>query len=79
MIKGAELVYYGKRNKYHTPFNKYVYIESGMHWYRELGEGVWISDDEFPDTQDVDYGVFVNKEYLNNFEMTGRIIKNGDT
>lgn len=57
----SEVYYYaGETNDYFTQGNKYKVIEVGHHWIKELGRVAWLTNDEYPYTNDIDYGVSVD-------------------
>lgn len=57
-------MYIGKRSSLLTPGRTYMVIDTGEHWHHSFGYGVWFTNDEDPETTDVDYGVFVNEKYF---------------
>lgn len=42
-----------------TNGNTYKVIGTGQHWHREFGFCVWMTNDEYPDTKDEDYGTSI--------------------
>lgn len=53
-------IYIGESNEHWTYGETYTVISSGHHWHKGWGYGTWVTCDEYPDTTDEDYGVFVD-------------------
>ena len=51
--------YTGLNSDYFTNGKRYKVVETGQHWFKEWGEGAWMTTDEYPNTSDVDYACFV--------------------
>lgn len=55
-------IYTGRDDEHFTNGETYYVIESGYHWIKEWGFGLWITNDDDKTTTDIDYGVFLSKE-----------------
>lgn len=58
----TEVYYYlGETSEYFTQGKPYRVIEVGNHWDKPYEYGAWMTCDDCPDTNDIDYGVFVDE------------------
>ena len=56
MVIGKKYIYLGKNNDLYTHGSTYKFIESGYHWWKEIGFVFWVTTDAYPDTKDSDMG-----------------------
>lgn len=56
MIQGKKYIYLGKNSELHTHGSTYRFIESGYHWWKELGFVIWVTTNEYPNSKDSDFG-----------------------
>lgn len=50
----------GESDQCFTTGHYYTVIESGYHWIKEYGFGIWLTCDDYPETTDSDLGVFMS-------------------
>jgi hypothetical protein len=61
-------IYTGKDRESYKNGETYYVIETGYHWIKELGYVVWMTNEEYKDTTDIDYGVSMSVgDFHNNF------------
>lgn len=61
----TEVYYYlGESNEYFTQGYSYIVIEVGNHWDKPYKYGAWMTNDDYSNTKDIDFGVFVEEYYF---------------
>ncbi|ENR4630960.1 hypothetical protein ACEVOE_000399 [Staphylococcus pseudintermedius] len=69
----SEKYYYiGTNNEYFTCGEQYIVVETGQHWFKEWGQGIWFTTDETPNTKDIDYCCFISYD---DFEKHKEFVK----
>lgn len=64
MFMGQKYIYVGKNNEFHKNGETYSIIETGEHWIKAFGYVIWMTTAEYPNTNDIDYGLSVDVSYF---------------
>lgn len=64
----SELYYYiGEDDEYHTCGKQYRVVAVDYHQDKRLGKVIYITDNEYPDTKDIDYCVIYTVDIFHKF------------